>query len=90
MMVLQASKDNDRWTHLNTRRKPLGPYWPRALAVVTRTGSFRLVYQKPDGTWSIAKVDLRSLLSTGSLVTHAAIAPTQGQPNACTNIRRLD
>jgi mediator of RNA polymerase II transcription subunit 16 len=89
-MVLQASKDNDRWAHLNTRRKPLGPYWPRALAMVTRTGSFRLVYQKPDGTWSTAKVDLRSLLSTGSLVTHAAIAPTQGQPNACTNIQRLD
>jgi mediator of RNA polymerase II transcription subunit 16 len=90
MTVLQASKDNDRWTHLNTRRKPLGPYGPRALAVVTRTESFRLVYQKPDGTWSIAKVDLGNLLSTGSLVTHAAIAPTQGQPNACMNIQRLD
>jgi hypothetical protein len=79
MMVFQASKENDRWTHLNTRRKPLGPYWLRALSIVTRTGSFRLTYQKPDGTWSTAKVDLKSLLSTGSLLTHAAIAPTQGR-----------
>jgi hypothetical protein len=85
-MVFQASKENDRWIHLNTRRKPLGPYWPRALAFVTRTGSFRVTYQKPDGMWSTAKVDLRSLLSTGSLITHAAIAPTHGESKSGTTV----
>src|SRR5205814_2001050 len=78
MTVLQASKENGRWAHLNTRRNALGPYWHRALAAVTRTGSFRLIYQKLDTTWSVAEVDLKSLLSTGSLITHAAMAPTQG------------
>jgi len=86
-MVFQASKENERWVHLNTRRKPLGPYWLRALAVVTRTGSFRLIYQKPDGTWSTAKVDLKSLLSTGSLVTHAAMAPTPGWSSFYANVK---
>ncbi len=79
MMALQSSKENGRWAHILTRRKPLGPYYPRAVAVVTRAGTFRLIYQKPDTTWSIAKVDLQNSLSTGTLLTHAAMAPTQGQ-----------
>ena len=82
-MALQSSKEDDRWTHILTRRKPLGPYYPRGVAVVTRAGTFRLTYQKPDTTWSTAKLDLQTSLSTGSLLTHAAMAPTQGWWGVC-------
>ena len=56
----------------------MGPFWARAVFVVTRKGALILHYLRPDGRWAIARADLRSLTSTGFLLTHAAIAPTQG------------
>ena len=60
------------------KRKPLGPFWYRAVLVVTRRAMLILHYQRPDGRWAVARADLRSLTSTGRLLTHAAVAPTQG------------
>lgn len=75
---MHASKDQGKWTYMASKRRPMGPFWPRGVLIITRKGMLALHYQRPDGPWAIASAGLRSLTSTGYLLTHAAIAPAQG------------
>lgn len=78
---IHASKDQGRWTYATAKRRPTGPLWSRGVVTISRRGTLALHYQRLDGRWAIASAGLRSLTSAGYLLTHAAIAPTQGLPN---------
>ena len=80
MMAFQSSKENGRWTQFLTGRRPHGPYWPRALAVVSRKGQVRLLYHRIDNSWAAVAIDLGEFTQGGSLLTHAALASTEGTP----------
>ncbi|KAJ9607856.1 Mediator of RNA polymerase II transcription subunit 16 [Cladophialophora chaetospira] len=73
-IVLNATKGEARWQHGNARAKPLGPYWPRAIAIVHRNGLLTLCFQRRDGQYM--KVSTQLSLRDGELYTHASFAPT--------------
>ena len=73
--ILQMSKQDDQWAPVVTKRKPIGPIWPRALLVVTRVGTLRLLYMKLDQKWSEADAILNTPSKTQDLLTHAAFSP---------------
>ncbi len=73
-VVTHASKGETRWQHANARAKPLGPYWPRAVAIVHRNGIFTLCFQRRDGQY--LKVSKQLSPEDGELYTHASFAPT--------------
>ncbi|ERF75168.1 hypothetical protein EPUS_06208 [Endocarpon pusillum Z07020] len=74
---IHASKDQGKWKYMAAKRRPMGPFWPRGFVVVTRRGTLLFHYQRPDGRWAVSNAGLRSLTSTGYLLSHAAVAPTQ-------------
>jgi mediator of RNA polymerase II transcription subunit 16 len=74
--IPQMSKQGEQWAHIITKRKPIGPIWPRALLFVTRMGILRLLYMKVDRTWSETDAILSSPSKAQNLLTHAAFAPT--------------
>ena len=73
-VVLNASKGDTRWQHGNARAKPLGPYWPRAIAVVHRNGLLSLCFQRRDGQY--LKISKQLSPPDDVLYTHASFAPT--------------
>lgn len=73
-VVTHASKADTRWQHANARAKPLGPYWPRAVAIVHRNGLFTLCFQRRDGQYS--KTTKHLSLQNGTLYSHASFSPT--------------
>lgn len=73
--VPQVSKQGEHWAHIITKRKPIGPIWPRALLFVTRLGVLRLVYMRLDRTWSETETTLSTFSKANDLLTHAAFAP---------------
>jgi hypothetical protein len=75
---MHASKVQDGWSFVPTDRRPMGPFSQLGLFVVTRQGVLILHFVRPDGRWATARADSTSVISTGHLLTHAAIAPTEG------------
>jgi mediator of RNA polymerase II transcription subunit 16 len=73
--ISQMSKQDEQWLPVVTKRKPIGPIWPRALLVVTRIGTLRLLYMKLDQTWSEAHAILDTPSKTQDLLTQAAFSP---------------
>ena len=74
--ISHLSKLNDQWATTGTKRKPIGPTWSRALLFATRLRDLRLLYIKPDRTWSEASATLDVPVAADDLLTHAAFAPT--------------
>ncbi|KIV88878.1 hypothetical protein PV10_08511 [Exophiala mesophila] len=73
-VVPTANKTEDRWTHVNARAKPLGPYWHRAVAVAHRSGLLSLCYQRGDGQY--VKLNRQLSQSPDSVYSHASFAST--------------
>ena len=76
-MVLNATKESDRWAHIMTRRRSPGPYWHRGLIVVTRSSLLKLIYQKPDGRWLTQQMALKTPTSADELLSNAAVCSMQ-------------
>lgn len=72
LWFLPTSKDNN-WVYQLTKKVPYGPHHNLALATVTKSGNFRLLYQPTSGTWKTTSAMLRRMTSSGELVTHAAM-----------------
>ena len=75
---LSSSKEHN-WQFVPVRRMPFGPYHNFALALVTRSGNLRLLYQVPVVGWKTASASLQRMSSTEDMVTHATIAPMKGR-----------
>ncbi|KAG9768903.1 Mediator of RNA polymerase II transcription subunit 16 [Exophiala dermatitidis] len=73
-VVVLAAKNDSRWVHTNARAKPLGPYWPRAVVVVHRSGLLTLCFQRADGQYS--RINTHLSPHDNTLYTHASFAPT--------------
>ena len=76
---MPTSRENKDWAFMPSKRTPFGPHHNFALAVVTKSGNFRLLYQQANGTWKHASAGLQRMSSTSELVTHAGIGPMKGQ-----------
>ncbi|PGH30262.1 hypothetical protein GX50_06980 [[Emmonsia] crescens] len=77
----KATRTNDRWNYPAYRRRPLGPLHPvnkPGLALVTKSGHIKLIYQNPDMRWAEVSTELNPVGYLDGLLTHAAMAPAEG------------
>lgn len=78
--VRYASRESTQWNWTTVNRRPFGPFHNRALLYVARSGALKVLYQRPDTRWGMVATELRNPLSSCSVITHAALAPTSGSP----------
>ncbi|KAL9621962.1 MAG: hypothetical protein Q9160_003624 [Pyrenula sp. 1 TL-2023] len=76
--VRYASKEKSHWNWTASNRRPLGPFFNRALLCVTRSGVLKMLYQQPNSRWGVVATELRSAFSSCSELTHAALGSTSG------------